>query len=301
MPEPKAASPSSSLHPSILGRLQRRTGSAVARVVRLSGGSVHQAYRVWLGDDRSFFLKTSAHTSPRLFATEAEGLRWLAGFAALRTPAVLAVADQRSDESGFLALEWIPHTPPTDVGFARFGFKLAELHCHGQLSPGWQRAGFIGPLPQLNGGEALTWPEFWAERRIREMLVHARKMLPDNVVQLVDLAASHTDEIIGKGRPLAPLHGDLWHGNVIFHDDEPVLVDPAVYIGDPEVDLAMLALFGGMGPAFWRSYHTQLAVEPGFERRQAMYQLWPQLVHVAIFGGGYVSGVESCARRALAD
>jgi len=291
--------PLSPLHRSTVVQIQRELGGTVAQVEIVHGGDSHRAFRLRLGDDRSVFLKTSPQSLPGLFTAEAEGLRWLAGFGALRTPEVLAVADHSATGPGFIALAWIPHAPATDAALARLGEGLANLHSHGQVGRGWHRANYIGPLPQLNGGEALTWPEFWAERRLRTLLKRAEKALPAAVVRQIERVADSCGALLGKDRPLTPLHGDLWNGNVIFHGAEPVLIDPAPYIGDPEVDLAMMALFGGFGAAFWRAYHEQLAEEPGFERRRAVYQLWPLLVHVALFGSSYAAQTERAAAIAL--
>ena len=297
--QPSAASHPSQVPASVIARLQRTMHESVARFTPVSGGDVHRCYRVWLGDDRSFFLKTSQTSLPQLFSAEAEGLRWLAGFGALRTPEVLAVADHGPDGPGFLALAWIPDTAPNDEALTRLGVGLAALHCHGQPGPGWHRASAIGPLPQLNGGEALSWAEFWAERRLREMLTYAAPALPTAVIRQIEDVADRCADLLGTGRPLTPLHGDLWRGNVLFRGGEPVLIDPAPYVGDPEVDLAMMALFGGFGAAFWRAYHGELAEDPGQQRRRAVYQLWPLLVHVKLFGGQYVAQTAATAAIAL--
>ncbi|MCO4762851.1 MAG: fructosamine kinase family protein [Myxococcales bacterium] len=288
------------LDPRLIDQLQRSLDTSVARAESVTGGDIHQAFRIYLGDERTVFVKTSAHTSPGLFSAEAAGLRWLAGFGAIQTPHVLAHREQDAHCPGFLALNWLAHGRATELGLRALGQQLATLHCHGQVAPGWSRASFIGSLPQLNGGEALSWPEFWAERRLREMLSHAGPRLPAQTSALVHQVCDHAADIIGTDRPLGPLHGDLWRGNVLFVGDDPVLIDPAVYVGDPEVDLAMMALFGGFGPAFWQAYHGELAIEAGSEGRRAMYQLWPLLVHVALFGHGYVAQVDAAARRALA-
>ncbi len=285
----------------ITRHLQAQLDGSVALTARVRGGDSHQAFRVQLGDSRRVFVKTNPTPRPGLFSAEAEGLKWLAGFGSVRTPEVLSFHDGSGDVPGYLALAWVPSAAPDDDAFARLGAQLAELHSHGQAAPGWRRASYIGPLPQLNGGEALSWSDFWAERRLRPMLEQAARALPADTVRAVESVADQCDTLVGPGRPLCPLHGDLWTGNVLFHAGTPVLVDPAVYVGDAEVDLAMMALFGGFGPAFWRAYHAELRPEPGWRRRRHVYQLWPLLVHAALFGGGYAERVAAAARSALSD
>ena len=96
------------------------------------------------------------------------------------------------------------------------------------------------------------------------------------------------------------VHGDLWGGNLhVGPKGEPCLIDPAVYVGHREIDLAMMRLFGGFSPAVFRAYEEAYPLQPGFERRVHLYQLYPLLVHVNLFGGGYVSSVERALERLL--
>ena len=97
------------------------------------------------------------------------------------------------------------------------------------------------------------------------------------------------------GEPEAParLHGDLWGGNL--HVDEqgaPCLIDPAVYGGHREMDLAMMRLFGGFGERVFAAYDEAFPRLSGHAERVALCQLYPLLVHVNLFGGGYLRSLE---------
>ena len=105
-------------------------------------------------------------------------------------------------------------------------------------------------------------------------------------------------ELAGPPEPPARLHGDLWSGNVLWgRDGRAWLIDPAAYGGHREVDLAMLRLFGSPGQAFLDAYEERFPLAPGHEERVELYQLFPLLVHAALFGGGYPAGAERVARR----
>jgi len=94
------------------------------------------------------------------------------------------------------------------------------------------------------------------------------------------------------------IHGDLWSGNLITDDlGEPCLIDPAVYYGHREIELSMTKLFGGFDNEFYRSYHEVMPLENGFEERVEVYNLYPLMVHVNLFGGHYLQEVEFILRR----
>ncbi len=99
------------------------------------------------------------------------------------------------------------------------------------------------------------------------------------------------------------LHGDLWSGNVFAGPSgEPVLVDPAVYRGHSEVDLAMTELFGGFPGPFYSAYAEVRPLADGYrEVRRSLYQLYPLLVHVNLFGGSYVASTHRTLRTVLAQ
>ena len=125
-------------------------------------------------------------------------------------------------------------------------------------------------------------------RSKREALAMAR--------DLIETMAEHC----GPAEPPARLHGDLWAGNRIADErGQPCLIDPAAYGGHREIDLAMMKLFGGFGPRVFDAYGEAAPLAPGTEERAALYQLYPLLVHVNLFGGGYVGQVASAARRYL--
>jgi fructosamine-3-kinase len=117
-------------------------------------------------------------------------------------------------------------------------------------------------------------------------------------VKAVESICDRIDELAGPPEPPARLHGDLWSGNVLWgRDGKAWLIDPAAYGGHREVDLAMLRLFGSPGPAFMDAYQERFPLAPGHEDRVELYQLFPLLVHAALFGGGYPASAERVARK----
>ncbi len=297
-----------SLAASIQSDIAHQLGGPVVSIRVVSGGDIHRAFHVQLGNGRALFVKTSDDTPPELFEAETQGLAWLASFEALPVPTVAAYRDNGPKGPGYLALQW--HAPLPRGGRhhgAAFGRGLAELHSHVQPRPGWRRDVFIGPLPQCNDdsddsartsiGDA--WASFWVERRLRPMMRLAARGLDGTAERLLDDVCAACPTLLGQVDHLGPLHGDLWGGNALWTADGGMLIDPAVYAGDPEVDLAMMALFGGFGPDVWQAYFDVRPKRAGFEARCALYQLWPLLVHVTLFGGGYSGQTTQAAKAVL--
>jgi fructosamine-3-kinase len=250
-----------------------------------------------LADGRELFVKHRADAPARMYAAEAAGLAWLAEAGALRTPAVVAVGDDVPPR--FLALEWIPRGRPAPGHDEALGRGLAALHRAGADAFGLDRDNFIGSLPQANA-PAGDWPAFYAERRLEPMAraaVEAGALGRGFLAGLERLRARLPD-LCGPAEPPARLHGDLWGGNAMAGPDGgPVLVDPAVYGGHREVDLAMMRLFGGFGERVAAAYAEAHPLAEGHEDRVELYQLYPVLVHVVLFGGGYARSAERILRR----
>ena len=96
------------------------------------------------------------------------------------------------------------------------------------------------------------------------------------------------------------LHGDLWSGNFMCGEDgEAVIFDPAVYYGHREIELAFTQMFGGFDKSFYSAYNEEFPLLPGFDDRVDLYNLYPLLVHLNLFGQSYLSGITQTLSRYL--
>jgi fructosamine-3-kinase len=247
----------------------------------VAGGDINEAWQVQLADGRRVFVKTHASPPPGLYAAEADGLAWLAE-GPLRVPGVIAVGES------FLALEWL------DLGARggragggsfdeRLGRGLAQLHRLGAPALGHTRDNYLATRPQ-DTAPARDLPAFWIERRLRPVIARIGDRA---LLGRLDQLAAHRDRF-GPPEPIARLHGDLWWGNVGNLRGEPVVFDPAVYGGHREIDLAMLALFGGLGDRLVAAYDEVWPLADGWRGRVGLWQLYPLACHAVLFGGGYV-------------
>jgi len=270
----------------------------------VSGGCINHGARLDTTDGASYFIKWNAQAPPRMFAAEADGLKALAEACPLHIPKPLARGGG-AGMPGWLLLEYIgPGRPTTDYDEA-LGQGLAALHSAPREGGfGWTVDNWIGSLPQANT-VAASWTTFWRDERLMPQLETARGgghltgpsgQVMDRLLELFPKALADVE-----GASPALLHGDLWGGNAYADESgAPVIIDPAVYAGHGEVDLAMTELFGGFGPRFYAAYDEVVAITDAYdEYRRDLYQLYYLLVHVNLFGSGYVSETLGAAARVV--
>jgi len=290
---------------------ERGLGRRVERVESVGGGCINHGARLETDAGASVFLKWNAAAPPGMFEAEADGLEALADAGTLRVPAPLAWSDGAhagaAGEDGhetsvsWLLMEHVPAGRASGAVDERLGAGLAALHASAEGDGfGWARDNWIGSLPQANEPSS-SWADFWRERRLAPQLERARARghLKDAALdRVLDLCPAALADV---ERPHL-LHGDLWGGNWFAAEGgEPVLIDPAVYRGHGEVDLAMSELFGGFAPGFYDAYREARGITSAYGAyRRDLYQLYYLLAHVNLFGAGYEAGSLRAARRVVA-
>jgi fructosamine-3-kinase len=283
----------------IAERLAALLGTGVVRVTDLGTSHEWTLHRAALEDGRDVFVK-AAEGPAGVFESEAAGLRWLAenpggataGDAPL-VPPVLAV-DART-----LVLPWLDGEPPTRAAAERFGRELAALHTSGAPAFGAEWTGWIADL-LIDNTEGDSWPEWYACRRLESILPRVSGVLGTDNVRLIEQVMNRVGELAGPAEPPSRIHGDLWSGNVLWSGGRGRLVDPAAHGGHRETDLAMLALFGA--PELERilgAYQEVAPLQAGWRERVPLHQLFPLLVHVALYGASYLGPTLSAARTVL--
>lgn len=284
--------------------LEQKLGAKVLGSTPLGGGMVNTAARVETSDGR-IFVKWKSETPARFFEMEADGLNRLAALDALRIPKVLAFQDRNGDNDtpAFLALEWIEtHQPSSPEHFKQhFAEGLAALHRNAH-SPsgkfGLEYDNFLGAQPQKNTPNA-NWAEFYRDCRLAVQVGKCREhgLLPAARERALERLMERAQEILsGTGVKPALIHGDLWSGNFLTAGDEAVLIDPAVYYADREVEMAYVELFGGFPRGFVAAYNSVYPLPAGYDYRRPMHQLYYLLVHLVHFGEEYGPAVDGVCR-----
>lgn len=285
--------------PAVRAAVEAVTGRTIVSATPVGGGDVAEATRLDLAGGHRAFLKTDAQAPVGSFAAEARGLAWLAEARAIRVPEVLAFSGAGGPD-GFLLLAWIERAPPARNHDEELGRSLAALHRAGAPAVGGPAGdGFIAGIP-LDDRPAPDVATFWLERRVVPLLrrVEARGLATAAMRAGVDALARTIHDRVGPPEPPARLHGDLWGGNAMTDErGRPCLVDPAAYAAHREIDLAMMQLFGGFSRRVFAAYDEAWPRAPGHAERLPLWQLVPLLVHVALFGGGYVAQVEAALAR----
>lgn len=251
-------------------QILRRAGLSAQGLERLAGGDVSEVWRAG-----PYVLKLRRDPPPGMFEAEARGLYALMQ-AGARVPGIVWAGEEG------LVLEYLPPTAPDWEAFAR---TLAALHRLRPPAYGWDTPVFLGSF-RLPEGTLEDWSLFWTEYRVRPLLEAAWGRLGELGPKV---ERSLQDPLPAEGPAL--LHGDLWHGNVHFSSG-PVLLDPSAWWGERAVDLAMMRLFGGFPPEFWRYYRALYPVPAEVEAAIPRYQLYYLLAHVHFFGQAYLPALE---------
>ncbi len=285
---------------SVAARLQAITGT-VRRAEPVGGGCIANATRLDASGG-TFFLKWADGEAGRTFEAEAAGLRALrAAGSLLVVPEVAEAEDAAGSEPGFLLTDWVEAGQPDGPFWTGFGEALAALHRHTEQEGryGFERANFIGRLPQTNDWRA-GWPDFFRSQRLAPQIERARSSgrWRSGWDALADRLLVRLGDLLPADPSASILHGDLWSGNFIAAaTGRAALIDPAAYFGHREADLAMTELFGGFDGRFYDAYRAAWPLEPGYAERREVYNLYHLVNHLNHFGAGYAGGVERVLRR----
>lgn len=273
----------------IAGQLERILGERPVRTSPLSGGCVGDVSLAALRDGSRVVAKTAGQGGK----LDLEGwmLRYLADRSRLPVPRVIHSAPS------LLVMEFIEGESRFDAAAeCNAAELLADLHSVRTDQFGLERDTLIGGLHQPNPWTS-SWVEFFRDQRLLHMAgeAHAAGRLPSRVLDRVRHVADRLHALIDEPDHPSLVHGDTWTGNVLARGGRITgFLDPAIYYAHPEVELAFTTLFGSFGDAFFERYTQVRPIRPGFfEIRRDLYNLYPLLVHVRLFGGGYVGQIDS--------
>ena len=266
--------------------IEESAGIKISSASSLSGGCISDAYKIIDEAGRAYFLKMNS--SPKdLFIKEANGLTELRKANAIRVPEVILCKED------FLLTEFIEQSSRSKNFFEDFGRRFAEMHKFRGDKFGFYENNYIGSNPQINIPEEYNWTEFYFNKRILYQYKLAEKTgyATDELRKGINLLEKNINDIIGiSAEPPSLLHGDLWGGNYIVDESgNACIIDPAVYYGHREADLAMTKLFGGFNSEFYHSYNEAFPLKEGYLYRENIYKLYHVLNHLNLFGSSYYS------------
>ncbi len=275
------------------------SGRRIVQKERVFGGDINQAFRLTLSDGTHLFMKTNDKQNKCFFTAEAVGLAAIAQCRAVGTPHVFC-AGTEEDGGGFsfLLMEFIQGAGRIRHYWETFAHELAALHqapaaeFTGGGKYGFIQDNYIGRREQQNTVHD-SRVSFFRDCRLEPQFRQAVHYFSTSDLKMVDRLLSHLDEILVEPEQPSLLHGDLWSGNVITgKDGKAWMIDPAVYVGHAEADLAMTELFGGFPREFYDAYREAASWQPGYESRRDLYNLYQLLNHLNMFGGSYLTSVK---------
>ncbi len=280
--------------------LEKKFGAKPIKSRFLDGGDIADVSRITLEGGRNIVAKRPRMDQPDTTSVEAMMLGHLKDNSLLPVPAVL------HQEAGLLVIEYIENNRITDdkaaaKSVAEHLNKLHSVQNTDTKNPyGFKSDTFIGPLDQRNA-PTTNWVECFGQNRLFAMgdQIARTGRVTKAFMSKLDIVISKLEELIPSNPKSSLLHGDVWRGNMLFQDNEIAgFIDPAISYGHYEMDLAFIDMMGGLHPAFFDTYNELAPIESGFhEERKAIYQLWPLLVHIKLFGGGYVHDAENILDR----
>ena len=278
--------------------LRQLTGHDVEikRVETVSGGCIHHVRKLETSSGQ-YCLKWAGPQQANMLAREVQNLGLLRETNTVSLPHLYHHADT-AQGAYFLLMEWLEPDLPATMTWAQLGRQLACLHRHRHRSFGLHYDNYIGWLPQHNHTHS-TWAAFFIHERLERQV----KMASDQ--GLIDKALrSRFRRLYDKAESIFPqeapalLHGDLWSGNVIVGPEgKAFLIDPATYYGHRECDLAFTQLFGRFDDRFYEAYHETYPLEEGYQYRYGIYNLYPLMAHVNMFGKSYLSEVNAILKK----
>lgn len=258
--------------------------------IAINGGCINNTYKI-SSNSNCFFIKTNTNsTFKNGFKEETLGLTFLKNNKAL-TPKIITEGHYKN--TIYLILEWINSSKKTTEFWKNFGHQVAKIHQQKGKNFGLNYNNFIGSLPQINQPRYSCFATFFIENRLQPQLqlAYDQKLLRKKHLQQFERIFKTLKNSIPKEKPSA-IHGDLWSGNFICNvDKNAVLFDPAVSYGHREADLAMTLLFGGFAPDFYKNYAEIYPLQKGFNNRVEIYNLYPLLIHLNLFGSHYLKAI----------
>lgn len=270
----------------IFREIERSFSSAIADISQAFSGTKSNSRVIRLQNGLKLFLKFQPNKDTCF--SEAEGLKAINKTRTIKTPEIIRVTET------YLLMEYIVPGPLDGSNHTLLGENLAKLHSHRGKQWGFDNNNYLGPTTQINTqSRDLSWSEFFLQTRIGPQIFWLRKRhlwpLAFDAYEEKLVAAVRERLSVVSRQECSLLHGDLWSGNILWDQEGvPYVIDPAVYYGHRECDLALPVLFGGFNDTFFAAYDKHLPRESGHEDRMPVYILYHLLNHVNIFGPCYL-------------
>ena len=269
----------------------------------VGGGDINSASCLSLSNGERLFLKSNSIANRSFFDTEEEGILAIRSTGVIDTPDLLCKGIDKERNISFLLMNMIESAKPVKDYWEIFGSELAKMHLSDTKGfvpdsvYGFKDDNYIGASKQINRPKE-SWIDFFRECRLEPQFKMAERYFDNGFIREAIILMDKLDKILIE--PVTPslLHGDLWSGNIMTGSKgKAMLIDPAVYVGHAEADLAMTELFGSLSRAFYKAYEEINVLQPGYKDRRDLYNLYHLLNHLNLFGCSYLFSVMQTVKR----
>lgn len=279
-------------------QLALKTGLPVVirQALTINGGSINECYLLDTSSGKFFLKRNLSSAFPNMFRCELQGLERISQVEGFRVPEV--ILSGQFEEYDYFITEFINPVQESSTFWENFGTALANLHKVSNEKHGYEHDNYIGSLPQSNK-QHNNWHGFFVNERLEPQVLLAlnNKHISRDTYEKFQRFYQKLEHVFPVELPCF-LHGDLWSGNFISgNNHQPYLIDPAVYFGHREMDIAMTKLFGGFHPTFYSAYNASWPLEEGWKDRIELCNLYPLLVHQNLFGGSYIKAIKTTLNK----
>ncbi len=270
--------------------VEEKLSESIINISPLSGGDINAVYKITSKQNTYVLKVNNKDTFPEMFKKEKLGLESISATGA-KAPNVIQTFTNSNNQ--FLILEYIDERSITNKFWRNFAIDLAKIHKTSSQIFGLNYNNYIGSLNQINTPK-YSWETYFIENRISPLVKQAfdKNLLMKSHLKIFENLFARLGKILPKERP-SLIHGDLWSGNLLRRKNQtPVFIDPAIYFGHREMDIAMTQMFGGFDNSFISFYNEIFPLEKNWEDRIKIHNLYPNLVHLILFGRAYLGGIE---------
>ena len=271
----------------------------------VGGGDINNASCLSLSDGERVFLKSNSISNRSFFDAEEEGIFAIASTGKIDTPELLCKGIDKNKDISFLLMNMIDSARPVKEHWEIFGSELAFMHLSDTKNfvsdgiYGFDKDNYIGAGHQKNTPKD-SWIAFFRECRLEPQFKKAQRYFDNGFIKNVISLLDKLDEILTEPEHPSLLHGDLWSGNIMTNSKgKAMLIDPAVYVGHAEADLAMTELFGSLPRQFYKAYEETNPLQQGYKDRRDLYNLYHLINHLNLFGNSYLFSVMQTVKKYL--
>ena len=267
-------------------------GAYRAQLSKVGGGCINECYKVAFSEGQVFCKVNDAARYPLMFQKESNGLEMIKKHGAIKVPDVIDCFESGGKQT--LLLQWVDEGQRTEAFWKKFGEQLAALHHITAGTFGLGEDNYMGSVPQRNQPHN-NWSDFFVNERLKPLVnqCSSKNLLSANHVFQFEKLYLQIGQLFESDAKASLVHGDLWNGNFMCNEnEEPVLIDQAIYFGHRSVDVAMTTLFGGFRSQFYDAYNYHFPLPTNYEEQWEICNLYPLLIHLLLFGKSYLSKIE---------